>query len=340
VVASCFFGQRTNSHEETSKLVQHIEAIFHLDKLNTVMITLLPAVARFLNMTLTPREPVEFFKALIKRVLQERRDNQSRRPDFLQILVDNESGLNNNEMDKSEDVTPAATYGTGISNTSYFKNESNKTLDETEIIYQSLFFIIAGQEATTVLKFTSYHLAVDPRIQERLYQEIKTASDKNGGDLTPALIAKLPYVDAVVCEALRMYPPLIATNRVANEDYVLGNTGIVLEKGHAIHFPLFSVHRDPEYFEDPDTFNPDRFMPENLDKIKDFSFIPFGSGPRSCIGMRFAIIEAKIMLVKVVQNFEFLKTAKTLDKIDFMPINIFPISKYPVMVAVKQRNDN
>lgn len=338
VVASCFFGQKTNCHEETTKLVQHIETIFHLDKFNTVMITLLPALARLFNMTLTPKEPVIFFRALVKHVLKERRENKCRRPDFMQIVADRELGLNNNDdqVDGSED-TARATYGTGINNSNYFKNDLTKTMDETEIIFQSLFFIIAGQEATTVLKYASYHLALEPALQDRLYDEIKEARERNGGELTPAVLAKLPYVDAVICETLRMYPPLIATNRVANEDYELGNTGIVLEKGVSIHIPLFSIHRDPEYFEDPDTFNPDRFLAENLHKIKDFSFIPFGSGPRSCIGMRFAIIEAKIMLCKVIEKFEFVKTKDTLEKITFMPVNIFPISKYPVMVEVKHR---
>lgn len=335
VVASCFFGQKTNSHEETSELVRHIESIFHLNKVNTIMITVVPWIARMLNMTLTPTEPVNFFKALVKHVLKERRENKMRRPDFLQIVVDSERGLNNNDVDKSDD-TAKATYGTGINNTNYFKNESNKMLDETEIIFQSLFFIIAGQESTTILKYVSYHLAKDPKLQQKLFAEIREASEK--GELTASVISKLPYVDAVVCEALRMYPPLIATNRVANEDYKLGDSGVVLEKGTPIHFPLFSIHRDPGYFENPDTFNPDRFLPENLHKIKDFSFIPFGSGPRSCLGMRFAIIEAKIMLVKVVLNFSFHETKATPKKIDFMPINIFPISKYPVMVEVRHRS--
>lgn len=334
VVASCFFGQKTNSHEETTELVRHIESIFHLNKINTIMITLAPTIARLLNMTLTPTEPVHFFKALVSHVLKERRENKVRRPDFLQIVVDSERGLNNNDVDGTEE-SAKTTYGTGINNTNYFKNDANKVMDETEIIFQSLFFIIAGQESTTILKYVSYHLAMQPTLQDKLYREIKEASDK--GELTASVISKLPYVDAVVCEALRMYPPLIATNRVANENYKLGDTGITLEKGTPIHIPLFSIHRDPGYFEDPDTFKPDRFLPENLHKIKDFSFIPFGSGPRSCLGMRFAIIEAKIMLVKVVLNFEFSKTKDTPKMIEFMPINIFPISKYPVMVAVKHR---
>ncbi|CAG2172994.1 unnamed protein product [Oppiella nova] len=95
------------------------------------------------------------------------------------------------------------------------------------------------------------------------------------------------------------------------EDVMLGNTGVKIEKGVIAEIPVYAIHHDPDHYPDPFTFIPDRFMPENRGHIKAYTYLPFGSGPRNCIGMRFALLEAKLALAKISQKFRFSRVTDT-----------------------------
>lgn len=95
----------------------------------------------------------------------------------------------------------------------------------------------------------------------------------------------LPYLDMVVSESLRKYPPLPFLDRVTTAEYKVPNSDLVLEKGTPIYIPMLGMHYDPEYFPNPDVFDPERFSEENKKNRKPFVYMPFGLGPHSCIGM-------------------------------------------------------
>ena len=111
-------------------------------------------------------------------------------------------------------------------------------------------------------------------------------------------------MDAVINETLRLFPPLLCLNRVATEDYELKGTGITIKKDHVVHIPTYAMHRDPEYFADPEVFRPERFLPENI-AHNPYTHLPFGAGPRNCIGMRLAQLEIKLALVNLVHRYVF-----------------------------------
>ena len=94
----------------------------------------------------------------------------------------------------------------------------------------------------------------------------------------------LPYLEMVSAEALRKYPLLHFLDREAEEDFQLADTNVTIEKNTPIIIPLSALHMDPTYYPDPEFFNPERFSPENKRKIPSFAYIPFGEGPRNCIG--------------------------------------------------------
>lgn len=85
-------------------------------------------------------------------------------------------------------------------------------------------------------------------------------------------------------EALRMYPPLPTLNRVCTEEYHIPDTNVIIDKGTKIVIPLMGLHNDEEFFPEPNKFNPDRFNKENIEKIKPYTYLPFGGGPRNCLG--------------------------------------------------------
>ncbi|CAN7983038.1 unnamed protein product, partial [Ixodes hexagonus] len=99
--------------------------------------------------------------------------------------------------------------------------------------------------------------------------------------------------------------------RFAAEDYVLGDTGITVPKGCLIAVPVYAMHHDPEFFPDPFTFNPERFSDENVHRIRPYTFLPFGTGPRNCVGNRFALELIKIGLLHVVRSVQFYRTENT-----------------------------
>ena len=187
----------------------------------------------------------------------------------------------------------------------------NKRLTEDEILAQALVFFLAGFETTaTTLTFCTYELALNPHIQETLLEEINSSVDSNG-EISYEELARLPYLDAVLSETLRLHPPAQRLARLASTDYKLGETGITLPKGQQIEFPIHGIHHLEEYYPNPFQFNPDRFMPENRHNIIPYTYLPFGAGPRNCIGMRFALLEAKLGLAHIIRKYRFFRTPNT-----------------------------
>lgn len=159
----------------------------------------------------------------------------------------------------------------------------------------------------------------NPEIQIELYNEIESvASTLQGGSVSFEALHKMPFLDMVVSEGLRKWPPIIQTNRICNKDYdvVLGNgKTITIKKDQLIIFPYYHIQNDPAYFPDPEKFDPHRFDNDNKDSIVQGTYLPFGLGRRNCIGSRFALMEAKLLLFNVIQKFSIEKCLKTPDSI-------------------------
>lgn len=209
----------------------------------------------------------------------------------------------------------------------------SKFLNEEEIIAQSMIFLLAGYETTaSTLTFCIYELAKHPEVQNKLYDEIKTIGDS----LDLNNLMKLPYLDAVISETLRKHPPALALGREAMEEYHIPEYNFTIEKNQALIIPVYAIHHDPEYYPDPETFNPDRFLPENRHNIIPYTYLPFGGGPRNCIGMRFALSEAKLGLANILKNFIIVSTDKTCDKLN-VEKSFFLMKTTPIYVGVKKR---
>lgn len=124
-------------------------------------------------------------------------------------------------------------------------------------------------------------------------------------------IKDLPEI--LVLETLRKYPVIDTSFRKVQKDYQIPNTSIILREGQKIIIPTFAIHRDKDLYPDPDTFDPDRFSKENISKRHQYAWIPFGSGPRHCIGARYANYQVKIAVATVLNEFlvkPFKKTEK------------------------------
>ena len=199
------------------------------------------------------------------------------------------------------------------------KAESRKTLSEVEIIANSVIFFIAGFETTaSTISHCLFELTRNPDVQERLHKEIKEAMKKNESmDFNELVINHIPYLEAVVKETLRMYPPLTElVRRVTVDKYQLKD--VTLEKDSVVIVPSYVVHHSEEYYPEPERFNPDRFMPENKHLLVPYTYMPFGQGPRNCVGMRFAYQEIKLCLARLALDYRFNPTPNTPEKLKFL----------------------
>lgn len=216
---------------------------------------------------------------------------------------------------------------------------NNKRLTEMEAMAQCVLFFLAGQETTlTTLTFAAYQLALNPAIQEKLRKEVDECIAANGPEPSLDVISKLKYLNCVVSEALRLLPPVVRLERCGSNDYVLGDTGMKLPSGCTVIIPVYSIHHDPEFFSDPECFKPDRFNEENVGSIHPYTYLPFGAGPRNCIGSRFVLQSIKMCLLHSVHSVEFTKTDKTKVPLSIKP-GIGVLTTEDITLGIRRRPD-
>lgn len=178
--------------------------------------------------------------------------------------------------------------------------KSGRKMTTEEIRDNLLTFIVAGHETTALtLSWALYLCAFDPAVQDRARAEARALL--GGRAATAADVAKLPYIRQVIDETLRLYPPAAFLSRTAQTADAL--CGREVRSGDTIILPIYALHRHKKLWSDPDRFDPDRFAAGH--QTDRFAFLPFGDGPRICIGANFALQEAVIILATLLARFRF-----------------------------------
>lgn len=155
------------------------------------------------------------------------------------------------------------------------------------------------------MTFALYELASNPEVQEKLREEILNAMKENDGKLSYDTIFELKYLDMVINETLRKYPPAFLLLRKSNTDFRIPNSDLVIPDNTDIYINIYSLQNDADYFPNPSKFYPERFSQENVNNFVPYSFQPFGSGQRACIGKRFGLLQSKMGIARLIQNFKF-----------------------------------
>lgn len=204
----------------------------------------------------------KFFFNLIKETMDQRKRHHIHRNDFMELMIQlMESGKLKDEEDITED------------------NRDQSVLTFNEIAAQCFIFFVAGYEtSSTTMSYCLYELAKNQEIQDRLRAHIHAVLEKHNNEITYEVLQEMPYLDQVINETLRLYPPLSILQRKVVKQYKVPDSSYVLNPGFAVFISVYGMQRDEKYFEDPLKFDPDRFSPENLHKIQPFSYIPFGEG--------------------------------------------------------------
>jgi cytochrome P450 len=177
---------------------------------------------------------------------------------------------------------------------------TGQSLSDSNIRDELIVFLIAGHDTTaTLLAYALWALGRHPDLQDRVAAEVRELGDR---ELTPDDMSQLSYTVQVLHEALRLCPPGATGARMAMRDIEID--GYRVEAGTLLLFGIMSVQRDPALWDDPLTFDPDRFSPEKSKARDRWSYLPFGGGPRSCIGDHFAMLEATLALATIVRRVE------------------------------------
>ena len=175
-------------------------------------------------------------------------------------------------------------------------------MSDAQLRDEMMTLYLAGHETTSLtLSWSWYLLSRHPRVEEKLVEEWNRVL--GGRAPTSEDLSKLSYTDAVITEAMRVYPPVYLIGREATRDLELG--GYRVKKGTTVFMSQWVNHRDPRYFPEPEKFIPERWEDGLASRIPKFAYYPFGGGPRVCIGNTFALMEAAILLATIGQRFRF-----------------------------------
>ncbi|KAI5632204.1 cytochrome p450 domain-containing protein [Phthorimaea operculella] len=294
-IGSCAFGVETNAmgkdieNNPFKKLGSMIFEVSNVRGLSFIGRAIWPSVFYGLGMKVFPVKLNTFFNDLLTGVFKSRNYEASSRNDFIDLVLN---------LKKNQYIV-----GDSLSN---LKSEVGKKIslkaDDELMVAQCMSFFAAGFETSaTTLSYTIYELAKNKQAQNLVAEEVKRYLQKHKR-VDYSCVTELPYSEACIDEALRLYPVLGILTREVVEDYTLPS-GLLLSEGLRVHIPVYHLHHDPRNFPDPHSFKPERFLPENKHNIKPYTYMPFGEGQRICIGMRFAKMQMLAGLVTLLNSY-------------------------------------
>ncbi|GAB0094903.1 hypothetical protein DMENIID0001_102290 [Sergentomyia squamirostris] len=246
-----------------------------------ILTTIFPILTRLRCFWIVSKSVGKSFEDLMKKGMQFRSESNIVRNDFLSFIMD---------------------LG------------SKQNLSLTQMTSHALTVYLDSYETTSItISLVLYELARNEKAQEKLREEIKEYESKTG--LNYDAIHDMPYLDHCVNETMRVHAPIIIISKVCTESnvtYPVDGRNVVIPKGMTIHIPIFSIHRNGSVYQNPEKFIPERFENGGSKDFKDnCNFLPFGTGPRICLGMRFALLQVKSAVVEVIRQYRVTVNEKT-----------------------------
>ncbi|XP_055550780.1 uncharacterized protein LOC129733180 [Wyeomyia smithii] len=292
VIGTCAFGIDCNSlNNPDAEFLRMGKKVFELPSgrlLKFFFMATFKEFAKKVHIKGTADDVSSFFFKVVRETIEYREKNNIQRNDFMNLLIQLKQ---KGELDDS--------------------GENVGTLSLNEVVAQAFVFFLGGFEtSSTTMSYCLYELSLNEDVQEAARQCVQDAIVKHGG-LNYEAIMDMEYIEQCINESLRKYPPGANLIRSVTKDYSVPDSNVTFKKGMSVMIPVYAIHHDPEYYPDPERYDPDRFSAEESARRKPFTFIPFGEGPRICIAARFGMLETKIGLATLLLNFRFSKCSKS-----------------------------
>lgn len=269
-----------------------------------------PKLKKLLRMRWVPDKIDKFFRDITHDVLNRRRKESVSRNDFFQLMIDLE------------------------------KTEGEKIDPDMLASHVFSFFVDGFETSSVTLSFVAYQLAKHPEIQEKLRQEVLTVLEKYDGELTYEGMKEMTYMDQVINESQRLVPALGNMTKMCTQEFELkGSDGLTckMKPGMQLLIPNHALQTDPKYWKDPEIFDPDRFGDPRKKEIEKFTFLPFGEGPRACVGMRMAMTQMKAGLAAFLKDYTVELSPKMKLPLTLTPNHFLSAAEGGLWVYVRSR---
>lgn len=345
VIATCAFGIQFSYHDkERDRFLLMVRKLFS-PSLSTTLRNFaqlyFPCVFRRLKINVLDPEGMQYFIGLVEEAFRYRKETNNRRNDFLQLLLDlkkNEDSGVHAEKEEHSDYDPEDAI---INQMHHVSGNEDKSVEKSKVFTvktitaQALVFLTAGAEgASGTMNLFMFALATHPDVQKKLQNEVDQVLHKFG-HWSYEMLKQITYIDQVMQETMRMYPASILLLRKCTKAYQLPDSDAVIEPGTRVIVPVYSLQFDPQYYPDPQKFDPDRWLDTNYKT--NGRFLPFGDGPRICIAMRFALLEMKLCLAQLVAEYNVTLGSKTQIPLQFEKKSFHMIPKKPIWLTFEKR---
>ncbi|KFB51698.1 AGAP007480-PA-like protein [Anopheles sinensis] len=282
VVAGVAFGidaeSFTNPNAEFSKMGNALFTPTWQTAIRTHLALFAPGLSKLLRVPFVPAYVEKWFRKMVKQAIHQRKNTI--RQDLFQAMYDNLSDNGTIEV------------------------------NENHAVGHSVTFLTEGFEtSSSLMSYLLFQLAVNPTIQDRVVDELRSVLKETEGTLTEPSLHKLVYMEAAMLETLRMHSSVFTLPRVCTKDFQLppqfpnDTKQVTIRSGTSVVIPVHAIHYDPEIYPKPNVFDPERFLEENRKTRHQCAFLGFGEGPRMCLGMKFAMHQTKIGIATLLNNY-------------------------------------
>ncbi|KAJ0177947.1 hypothetical protein K1T71_006820 [Dendrolimus kikuchii] len=301
-IAACAFGLDLDNMDDKFPVLRRVDELVMAPSLALEIDMMFPGILKKLNSSLFPRFVSEFFSDLVEQIITERNKAPSNRKDFMDLLL---------ELKNKGQVQTVKRNGE--------LEKQTIAITDDIIAAQAFAFFIGGYETSAAtMTFLLYQLALNPHIQDKLIAEIDEVITKHNGQVTYECLTDMVYLEQVFKETLRLFAIADLMRNVV-VDYKVPGTDVVLKKGQTVLISPRGIHHDPNLYPEPEKFDPERFSVENSANRHPCAYLPFGIGPRQCIGIRFAQIQSRVGIVKLLTKFRVEPCNNTQRKMEYDP---------------------
>nr|WDY85988.1 cytochrome P450 347B4 [Pagiophloeus tsushimanus] len=307
-------GKSFESYTELSEFMKIANEMLSPGSLSGIMLQLnavLPFLGRLLSVKMVPKDVEHKLVGIVSDVVKHRTENNVQSNDYFQFIL---------------------------------QLAKEKGLSDSQIAAHGVTFFFDGYETSSnILTSLLLNLAINPKYQEKIRQEIKKVEEENGNGISYETLSEMKWMDACINETMRISPFFDIFVKLCTQPYEytpnnpeFKKISVKLYPGDTIILPYSMLMNDEKYFDNPKKFFPERFL--DKDSINKSCFFPFGGGPRACIGQRFGQMQLKLGAAQVIKHFEISLSPKTKFPLKFVPFNFLNEVKGGVWLRYKKIN--